>query len=460
MDPRLRGDDGIAGLVLFALANESTGNLFALANESTGNLFASANESIGNLFPQNLGEGHLVLTIKRETKNMSKTILLSTLIAISGASSAAPFTPDNLVVVRVGDGTATLANTGNAVFLDEYSITTAGVPTLVQSVPLPSAAAAGELQRQCVMSGTAASEGALVRSTNARFLTLACYGSNIPAATSLNSSLGTVVPRVIARVAVDSTTDTSTALSDFASGNNPRAAVSDGVGFWSVGGSGGVRYATLGQTTSTEISTTVTNMRVIDIVGGNLFVSHASGTVLGRLAQVGTALPTVTGQVMTSINGFPIGGTASPYGFAFVDLDATVAGVDTAYVADDAVDAIQKWALVAGVWTNVGSVNTIISPSASVLTNPRGLTARLLPGQGVAFATIADAALAADVSSIVIGIDTAGYNLAPVAPLLRVVNSGALRVFRGLAPTPEAAQDGIFLNGFEDTVPGMDRILW
>jgi hypothetical protein len=393
---------------------------------------------------------------------MRNYILVAPLITLSFALSGASFTPNNLVVVRVGDGTATLANTGNAVFLDEYSITAQGVATLVQSLPLPTTAAPGDLQRQCVISGTATSEGALTRSADGRYLTLTCYGSNIPAASSLSASLGTVVPRVIARVAGDASVDTSTALSDFASANNPRAAVSDGSGFWSVGGASGVRYATLGQTTSTEISTTITNMRAIDIVGGNLFVSHASGTVLGRLAQVGTGLPTVSGQVMTSINGFPIGGTASPYGFAFFDLDATVAGLDTAYVADDATDNIQKWALVAGVWTLVGSVNGIVAPAAGVLVNPRAFTARFLPGQGVAFATIADGAMAADGSSIVIGVDTAGYNLAPSAPLLRVANSGTNRAFRGAAPAPLVGQqDNIFANGFEDPAPpAARRILW
>jgi hypothetical protein len=47
---------------LFALANESTGNLFALANESTGTLFALANKQTGNLLvpPLDLLEGKAV----------------------------------------------------------------------------------------------------------------------------------------------------------------------------------------------------------------------------------------------------------------------------------------------------------------------------------------------------------------------------------------------------------------
>ena len=47
----------------------------------------------------------------------------------------AAFTPGNIVIYRVGDGTSSLVNTGNAVFLDEY--TPSG--TLVQSIALPTA---------------------------------------------------------------------------------------------------------------------------------------------------------------------------------------------------------------------------------------------------------------------------------------------------------------------------------
>ena len=41
---------------------------------------------------------------------------------------------------------------------------------------------------------------------------------------------------------------------------------------------GGVRYATLGATTSTSISTTVANLRVLDIFQGQLYTSSGSGT--------------------------------------------------------------------------------------------------------------------------------------------------------------------------------------
>jgi hypothetical protein len=376
----------------------------------------------------------------------------------SPQAGAAAFTPGNLVVYRVSDGTATLINTGNAVFLDEYSISQAGGATLVQSIAMPTVAADGDLQRQCLASGTAASEGLMTRSPNGEFLALTCYGRNLlPTGAVLTGTTASAVPRVIARVTASGAVDTSTALTDFASLNNPRSAVTDGTGFWAVGGSGGVRYATLGQTTSTDISTTITNLRQIDIVGGNLWVSHASGMVFTKLVQIGTGLTTTTGQVMTSIAGFPTATGLSFYGFVFVDLDTTVGGVDTAYTAaDGAAGSVQKWSLVGGTWTLTGTVTTIAQP-AGALVNPRSLIGRNIPGTGVALATVADGA------NIVVGIDTAGYNVAPAILFASVVNAGANKAFRGLAPAPEAAEVAFeFKNGFEDALPPLvnNRILW
>src|SRR5437879_4455496 len=67
------------------------------------------------------------------------------------------FTPGNLVVYRVGTGATSdsLVNTGNAVFLDEY--TTGG--TLVQSIALPTTASGAN--QPLIASGLAITEGFL-----------------------------------------------------------------------------------------------------------------------------------------------------------------------------------------------------------------------------------------------------------------------------------------------------------
>jgi hypothetical protein len=373
-------------------------------------------------------------------------------------AQTAAFTPNNLLLLRVGDGNGTLINTGNAAFIDEYSISPNGTATLVQSIALPTqASATSPVQRQCVLSGAAASEGQLARSSDGASVTTSCYGSNIPSTNgALNGTTGTVVPRVIAQIKADGSVDTTTALSDYASGNNPRSVVSDGVGFWAVGGTGGVRYATLGASTSTDVSTAITNIRYIDISGGNLFVSHGSAVAASRIAQIGSGLPTTSGQLAVDLTGFPTVAGASPYQFFFVDLDPAVAGDDTVYVADDgAAEAIQKWCKVNGTWTLVGSINTFADAVPRV--NPRSVTGRFLPGQGVAMASVFDG------NTLAIAIDNTGFNNAPAGVvLLPVVRAPANIAYRGLSATPVAPAGRDFKDGFEDVVPASQgaRILW
>src|SRR6516165_1575326 len=71
--------------------------------------------------------------------------LLVLFAAVQRLLASAPFTPGNLVIYRVGTGTGSLINTGNPVFLDEY--TPGGV--LVQSIALPTTGA-----QKLIASGT------------------------------------------------------------------------------------------------------------------------------------------------------------------------------------------------------------------------------------------------------------------------------------------------------------------
>src|SRR5207247_7763188 len=112
---------------------------------------------------------------------------------IATATLAAPFTPGNIVVYRVGTGTASLVATGNPVFLDEYS--PAGA--LVQSIALPTALSGAN--KPLVASGTATTDGLLTRSVDGNCLAVPGYGRDIAITTgNLTSTAG--IPRVIAKV--------------------------------------------------------------------------------------------------------------------------------------------------------------------------------------------------------------------------------------------------------------------
>lgn len=255
----------------------------------------------------------------------------------------APLTPGNLVVMRVGTGAAALSSAGQAGFLDEY--TTAGA--LVQSIPLPTAAAGTNLP--FVNSGTATSEGSLNISTDGRWVTVAGY-STTPGTLSVAASTSAVNPRIIARLdtstgAVDSSTTTNNAFS----ANNPRSAITEnGTQFWLSGGNSGVQTVTLGATTSTSINTTAPlNNRVLGIFNGQLYTSSASNPFYG-ISTVGVGLPNATGQSIVLLSGFPTATGPSPYDFFFADPN-------TLYIADDrlttASGGIQKWTRSGTTWT-------------------------------------------------------------------------------------------------------------
>src|SRR5207244_738646 len=90
--------------------------------------------------------------------------LLLVLANLLPVKAAATFTPGNLVVVRVGDGSTALGSVATPVFLDEWK--TDG--TFAQSVPLPTALNGSN--RRLTLSGSATTEGLLTRSSNGRYL--------------------------------------------------------------------------------------------------------------------------------------------------------------------------------------------------------------------------------------------------------------------------------------------------
>jgi hypothetical protein len=305
------------------------------------------------------------------------TIAPSFAVLSFAAALSAQIAPGNVLVVRVGDGTAALTNAATAVFLDEY--TPAG--GFVQAVALPTATAGAN--RQLTMSGTATSEGALTQSVDGRFLIVAGYGAN-PGAASIASSTSSAVPRVCARIGLDEAIDSSTALADAYSANNVRGAASwFGAEFWTAGTASaangpGVRFAAvLGASTSTQLNATVTNIRRVDFWNGQLFCTSATGSFFG-VGTVGTGAPTGSNEAITLLAGMPTATGPSPYDFFF-------ANASTLYVADDRANGsggIQKWTLAAGSWT----LQYTLAPSPTV--GCRGLSG-FVDGAGVAtlFAT-------------------------------------------------------------------------
>lgn len=357
----------------------------------------------------------------RALERSARATAIGLLILLPAAGvRAASFTAGDVVVYRVGDGASSLANTGSAVFLDEY--TPNGI--LVQSIALPTTA--GGLNNQLIASGTASSEGLLTRSANGQYLLLTGYARNLGGSTSLSGTAATTVPRTVARVKFDGSIDTSTALTDFAPANNPRSATStDGLDIWVAGAAGGVRYtrySMFGSTSSTQLSTDSVNIEQVGIANGQLYVSSQKNGV--TVATVGTGEPTTSGQTLANLPG--VDANTHLYAFFF----ATLSDGMVLYVADDTTNGgqISKYSLAGGSWTANGSIG-----AGAV----RGLTG-VINGSTVSLYATTGASTATGGGTLYSFNDTTGYNatVSGSATSLVTLDTSSNQAFRGVALAP------------------------
>ncbi|MCI1189391.1 IPT/TIG domain-containing protein [Hymenobacter sp. DH14] len=359
------------------------------------------------------------------------------------AAVAAPFTPGNIVIARVGDGAAPLSSASTAVFLDEY--TPAGM--LVQTVAMPTAVSGNN--RAFTVNGTSTAELALARTADGQALVLTGYGA-VPGISGISTSATTDYARVIGLVGANGAVNTATSLGGAFSGGSPRSVASvDGTAFYATGTGtpAGVHYVALNGFAPTQLTTATFTSRVLNIAGGNLYLSTATSTY-NRISQIGSGLPSTAGQSVTGLTGFnstaSVNGITpnnSPYGYYFADLSTTVVGVDVAYVADDAgaTGGIQKWSLVGGSWT----FNGIIASSATV--QVRGLDGTT---NGTTVGLVATSPTGLFVLS-----DASGYNAAPTLSAMpnAVASNTANTAFRGVAFAPVAAVAAPTITNFTPT---------
>lgn len=361
-----------------------------------------------------------------------KNIVLATL-ALAGLAASVNagvlITPGNLVTYRVGTGTGTLSNAGTAVFVDEY--TTSG--TLVQSIALPTSGI-----NAFVASGTATSEGGLTISPDGRYITITGYNA-MTGTTGIAATTSANVARTVAIIDTTTGNTTYTRLDTASfSGNNIRSAVSDGTNIWAAGANSGVRYTTVGSGTTVQLSTTSTNNRQVNIFNGQLYVTSGSSTI--RTASVGTGTPTTSGQTIANLPG--TASTGSPYQYFFADLSATVAGVDTLYIADDSA-GLQKFALVGGSWVARGTVGTGTNAY-------RGLTATVDAGVVTLFAT-------GNGTSLVTLTDSSGYNANLTGSVTALAAAGTNTAIRGIGYIPVPTPGSLALLGLGGLVAARRR---
>ena len=371
--------------------------------------------------------------------SQSLTLAVASAIAISGSAMAGIFGSGNVVVERVGDGTAVLSSAATAVSVIEMS--KAGVTK--QQLDLPTSGST-----QVTDSGSATSNGYL----NVYNGLLAVSGYNAASGTASVASSNTKVGTVIGsdgNVSTATRTLFPTSGTMPFTGNNFRSMVATGANTFYASGTGsgtpstgGLWYANNGS--FTQISSTATgqptNMRNVEIYGGNLYTSSAATTGYG-VWQVGTGLATTAGQTSTLL--INAGANASTYGFVLFDTNSDGTN-DLAYLADDRTTAgggLQKWVLTGGTWTNswsvlVNATGATSTTAATGFAGIRGLTGTWDAVNGAQlFATTIETS-----NNRVIGFSDTGTT--PTS-FTNLASAGTNYVFRGVdltaVPAPGAA---------------------
>ncbi|MEY3084948.1 MAG: hypothetical protein RL037_1128, partial [Bacteroidota bacterium] len=323
----------------------------------------------------------------------------------SGSITVSGFTAGNIVVERIGNGSQGLNSSAcaiNVLELNTSGTTQQTLSTLFTSTNLltetGTGTSNGNLNSYNTLLGVSGYNSALgtasVNSTNTK-------------ATNILGTGATVVNRV-----VFPTTGSPLPFT----GDNFRSIIpTSSTTFYASGNgsslTGGIWY--YNGTSYTQVSTTQTNTRNVEIFNGNLYFSTGSATA--GIYQVGTGLPTASGQTATLI-----AAATSPYGFS-MSPDG-----NTMYIADDGTvnlntgGGVQKWTKSGSTWTR----------QYTFAVQARGLTVDYSNTNAVIYATT----ITAGANKIVKIIDSGSS-----ATSSDVILAGSNYVFRGVDFAPAAA---------------------
>jgi hypothetical protein len=334
---------------------------------------------------------------KRQTmkSNLLKLKLACvSLLSLAAIAAQAQFTAGNLVVLRDGTGSAPLTSAGTAIFLDQY--TTSG--SFVNSLAIPSTGSSA-----LVNSGTASSEGALNLSANGQYLVVAGYNAAAGTA-SIAGTTAAAAPRGVATVDAGGNYTLAATSSSFFNANNIRSAASDGAGnFWAAGANTGVAYMGNNGAATAVSASPLTNLRVVQTVGNNLFYSSSSGSSRGIYEVAGNP----TSGSTTAVNVINNGANASPYDFAFnANLTLAYVADSSAFTNSTTIGGVEKWEFNGSAW--------VFDYSLSLGTNgATGLAVNFSGANPIIYATSADGKSLFDVTDT--GATASGTLLATAA---------------------------------------------
>lgn len=256
----------------------------------------------------------------------------------------------NVVVLQSGTGA-----TASATVTSLQEFTPSGSP--VQTITLPSSGTGTKLTNV----GSTSTEGTLSVSPDGRWITFGGYDAVAGTASVVT---GTATSRVAGLL---NTTTGTYSLVPMGSGFRVTSgaairgvATNDGNNIWGVGSSQGLIYGTVSGgpgsfgAISSGIPTAYNYVGVFSGTSTNLYASNGQGSN-PRVAPFGpAALPTGTATSFTALPGAPPTATTTSSGFAFLDVNPLVPGLDTLYVTDvsqNATGGIYKYLLsLSGTW--------------------------------------------------------------------------------------------------------------
>jgi hypothetical protein len=343
--------------------------------------------------------------------------------------------PTNMVVFRQGDGAVGLANTGNVIYLDQY--TTNGTYLNTTMVPYN-----GSTPLLCNSGGT---DGYMSISANGQYLNFPGYCASRPYSSSLPSATSAAVPRGIGAVNglgyfVRAVADTTL----FSTFNFNDVCSTDGISnFWAAGNDNsasgtvaGIQYVRPGQP-DVQITTVANNPglgnnKEVNIIAGDLFCTSGSGNV--GLYNLGTPPTSVI-----SSNLSPIALDASPNDFFISPDQQTIYITDGANVNPPAgAGGIERFDLVGGIYQLEYTIPTTTQPGQTGNDGPDGLfvdfSASPTWGQGVNGAIIYSTTGSTTLNYLIRIVDTNGANSAATVLAFAGPNQG----LRGIRFGPSA----------------------
>lgn len=258
-----------------------------------------------------------------------KKLLLATLSLSLLTAARAQFNSGDLAVLRVGDGSTVLANTGDPISI--LDVSSAG--SVQSTVSIPST--------QLEISGVATSEGQLDLNADGQSFTVAGYVPPFGGSGSLSGRSSANAPRGYVTVGLNGSVSATTTLAGTYSAQNIRSGVATSGGTYFAGSGTSATAGILFYNGTTISSIQGVNARVLGEYGGSLYYSSGASSGTGIYKYSG--LPTSASTATPVLSGVANQGT-SPYDFVLSPDGQTL------YVADENI-GIQKFSLISGAWT-------------------------------------------------------------------------------------------------------------